>query len=469
MIEKNLSVKDIVECTNGELIIGDENIICKNFLIDTREIEHNDVFVAIKGNTVDGNLFWKQAFENGAKVAILNSVSLSDEDKLTYQDKVIIKVDDSIKAMQQIATKKRELYGRDFPIVAVTGSVGKTSTKDLIAGVLSKKFKVLKTKGNYNNDLGVPLTILSIQDEDIAVVEMGMNHLGEISRLSKIAKPTVAVITNVGTAHIGNLGSRENILKAKLEILDGMETPFLILNNDNDLLHKWYEDNKEKIQIKTFGIEEHSQANASEIKLGERHSEFTCTIENKSFKVMVPIGGRHFVLNSLCAALIGNILKLTTEEITLGIQQFELTKKRMEVINLNSGITIINDSYNASYESMKAAIEYLASVDNDRKIAVLGDMFELGDYSEEFHRKVGKEVAENKIDFLICSGDNSKYIVEEAIKNGMNEKNIYYKDSSKEVEEELKNILKSGDTILIKASNGMKYYEIAENLIKINK
>ena len=464
---KNLSVKDVLNCTNGELIMGDENAICKKFFIDTREIKEDDVFVAIKGKGADGNTFLNEAFENGAKVAIVTEVFLSNEEKEKYKDRTVIKVDNSIEALQKIATEKRKIYGKDFTVVAVTGSVGKTSTKDAIAGVLSQKYRVLKTKGNYNNDLGVPLTILSIQDEDVAVVEMGMNHLGEISRLSKIANPNIAVITNIGTSHIGNLGSRENILKAKLEILDGMDSPFLIINNDNDLLHNWYEIHKGDTKIKTFGIEKKSNAYGTGIILQENYSEFICNIDGESFKAKVPVGGKHFILNSLCAALVGRTLKLTNKQVKLGIKQLELTKKRMEVIALKGDIKLINDSYNASYESMKAAIEYLGNI-NGRKIAVLGDMFELGNYSEELHRNVGSEVAKNNIDILICSGDNSKFIIEEAIKNGMKKEDVYYKENLIEIEKLLKSLMQTKDNILIKASNGMKFYELAEKIVQLN-
>ena len=465
-MEKNLTVKDIIECTNGKLIIGDENIICKNFERDTRLIKQNDVFLAMKGEKFNGNLLWKEAFENGAKVAIVTEIDEKNTDFQNYKDKVIIKVEDQIVALRKIATKKRELYGNAFPVIAVTGSVGKTSTKDVIAGVLSQKYKVLKTKGNLNNDIGVPLTILSLQDEEVAVIEMGMNHFGEISRLSKITKPTMAVITNIGTSHIGNLGSRENILKAKLEIIDGMDEPYLIINNDNDLLHNWYEDNKEKMKIKTFGIENKSDVYATKIKLHEYNSEFNCNISNHEFEVKVPVPGEHFVLNSLCAAEIGNILKLSDKQIKEGIESFELTKKRMEITQLNNKIKIINDSYNASFESMKASIKYLSSMERGRKIAVLGDMFELGDFSEKLHRKVGEEVAKNNIDLLLCSGDNSKYIEEEAERCGMPKESIIYKNTLEELYNELKNILKENDNVLIKASNGMKFYTLAEKLIQ---
>ena len=201
-MKKNLTVKDIIECTNGKLIMGDENIVCKNFERDSRLIKKDDIFIAMKGENFNGNKLWKNAFENGAKVAIVTELDENDKTYNSWNDKAIIKVDDQIKALQQIATKKRELYGDTFPIIAVTGSVGKTSTKDVIASVLSQKYKVLKTFANLNNDLGVPLTILKLQDEDVAVIEMGMNHIGEISRLSKIVKPNIAVITNVGTSHI---------------------------------------------------------------------------------------------------------------------------------------------------------------------------------------------------------------------------------------------------------------------------
>ena len=465
-MKKYLTVKDIIKYTNGKLITGDENVICKTFERDTRKINKDDVFFAMKGKNFNGNLFWKEAFNNGAKVAILTEFNVEDENLSKYKDKVIIKVEDAIKALHQIAIKKRELYGETFPIIAVTGSVGKTSTKDVIAGVLSQKYKVLKTKENFNNDIGVPFTILGLQDEDVAVIELGMNHFGEISRLSKIVKPSIAVITNIGTSHIGNLGSRENILKAKLEILDGMKVPYLIINKDNNLLNDWYENNKDKILIKTFGIEKKADAFATNIELQEYNSDYICNFNDIHFKVKVPVPGEHFVLNSLCAALIGRILELTDAQIKDGIEKFELTKKRMEITNLKNGVKIINDSYNASFESMKASIEYLSNMEKGRKIAVLGDMFELGSYAEELHRKVGEEVVKNNIDLLLCAGNNSRYLVEEAKKHGMSKEKIYYKKTIEELYEVLKNILKESDNVLIKASNGMQFYTLAEKLTK---
>ena len=216
-----IQVKEILQITNGKLIIGNENEICEIFCTDSRNIKQNDIYLGVKGENINGSIYFENAFENGAKGAILQDIEITEEQKEKYKNKFIIMVKNTVNAMQQIATYKREKY--NIPVIAITGSVGKTSTKDLVASVVSTKYNTLKTQGNYNNHIGVPLTIFSLRNEEAMVVEMGMNHLGEISTLTKIAKPQVAVITNVGTAHIGNLGSRENILKAKLEILEGMQ------------------------------------------------------------------------------------------------------------------------------------------------------------------------------------------------------------------------------------------------------
>ena len=282
----------------------------------------------------------------------------------------------------------------NIPVVGITGSVGKTSTKDIIASVMSKKFNVLKTLGNYNNQIGLPLTILRLKDENAMVVEMGMNQIGEISNLTKIAKPTVVVITNVGTAHIGNLGSRENILKAKLEILEGLEeNGILVINNDNDMLNKWNNENKNKsFKVITFGMENKSDIMPYEVQLSENGSTYKIDIEGKTYNVNISVGGNHFVLNSLCAIAIGRIFNIKMEDILDGIANFELTKRRMQVEKNKQGITIINDCYNANYDSMKAGIEYLAKINAKNKIAVLGDMLELGNFAKELHERVEKKL-----------------------------------------------------------------------------
>ncbi len=456
---KNITVKDILKVTNGELIIGNKELECENFSKDTRELQKADTYIGIKGENFDGNKFWQQALEKGASCVIVENVKLTEDEKIRWKDRTVIIVKNTLKALYEIAKFKRSLY--NIPVVAITGSVGKTSTKDIIANVISQKYDTLKTVGNNNNNIGLPFTILKLKEHKALVVEMGMNHLGEISLLTSIAKPNICVITNIGTSHIGNLGSRENILKAKLEILEGCENPTIIINNDNDLLHKWCEENKTKWNIKTYGIENKSDFEAKEIRLNTYGSEFICNIDGKEEKVKVPVGGEHFVLNSLCAIAVGKELEINTNKIITGIERFELTKKRMDIKELPNGIKVINDAYNASFESMKATLEYLSKFKENRKIAVLGDMFELGEYAEDLHRKVGKEVAKNKVDILICNGESSKYIALQAKEEGMNEKNIHIIENRDEVLKVLKDISTKGDIILFKASNGMKFFELA--------
>ena len=459
---KNLTVKDILNHTDGKLIIGNEDLECKKFSRDTRKLKKGDIYIGIRGETFDGSKFWRQALENGASCVIVENVDFTDKDKKEFEGKTIIKVENTLEALYNIARYKRSLY--DIPVIAITGSVGKTSTKDVVANVVNQKYRTLKTIGNNNNNIGLPFTILRMQEEEAMVLEMGMNHFGEISLLTSIAKPTICIITNIGTSHIGNLGSRENILKAKLEILEGNQSQTVIINNDNDLLHKWYEENKNKIDIKTYGIKEKSDLNANHIVLNELSSEFTCNLVGKDEKIIVPVGGEHFILNSLCAAMVGKILKINSEKIIKGIEEFELTKKRMDITELENGVKIINDAYNASLESMSASLKVLSEFKQNRKIAVLGDMLELGAYSQKLHEKVGEEVYQNKIDMLMCSGKNAKYIVKRAKELGMSEENIYYFETKEEIINKLKEISKKGDIILLKASNSMKFFDIAEKI-----
>ena len=460
-----MKVIEISKVTNGKLIKGNEQDEIGRFCRDTRVIKKGETYIGIKGENFDGNQLWKQAIENGATTLILQGINFEKENLSEFKNINIIIVEDTMQAIANIARYKRDLYGEEFPLIGITGSVGKTSTKDIVANVVSQKYKTLKTEGNKNNEIGLPFTIFNLDDHEAAVIEMGMNHLGEISRLSKIAKPKISVITNVGTSHIGNLGSRENILKAKLEILDGMKNKILVINNDNDLLHNFYLNNKD-IEIHTYGIENQSEIMAKEIVLNENNSEFICELDGEVINVKVPVGGIHFVYNALCAITVGKLLDLNSNQIVEGIEKFELTKKRMDVSELKNGVKIINDSYNASFESMQASLKYLSNLNSTRKIAVLGDMFELGEFSKELHEKVGKEVVQNNIDILICAGENARHIANSAVQNGMANDKVYYFEDKLEIEKFINDNSKSGDAILFKASNGMKFFEIVESLLK---
>ncbi len=458
---KELKVKDIVRIIDGTLICGDQDKTCNGFKYDTREVENGDVFIRVGNEKEEGKQYWEMAFEAGADVSIINDVRIDLEKLNKWKDKVLIKTNDPLKGLQNLARYKRDMYGENFPVVAITGSVGKTSTKDMVYSVISQKFNTLKTQGNYNNHIGVPLTLLGLKDHEVAVVEMGMNHFGEISNLTNIAKPKIAVLTNIGTSHIGNLGSRENILKAKLEILEGMKEKVVVVNNDNDLLHKWKLENADKnIKIYTFGIQNESDVWAENIILNENSSSFCCHVFDTQFEVNVPVGGEHFVYNALCASLVGHLLGLDSEDIKKGIESFELTKNRMEMNKLKNGTIVINDAYNASLESIKASVKCLEEYKEKRKVAVIGDVFELGEFAEDLHRKMGKYLYDSNIDLLLCTGENSRFIVEEAEKEGTRIKEIKYFSSRENLLEYIKANTTGNDVILFKASNGMKFYEL---------
>ena len=461
---KELKVKDILNICNGTLICGNENEICGDFSKDTRQMKPGDIYVGIKGENFDGNILYEEAIQKGAGICLLEEISFPEEIQKQYPNITIVTVKNTIYALQQLASYKRSLY--DIPVIAITGSVGKTSTKDMIASVLQTTYHVQKTKGNYNNHIGLPLTILGLKDHTALVVEMGMNNLGEIRTLTNIAKPTICVITNVGTAHIGNLGSRQNILKAKLEILEGLQQQgTVIINNDNDLLHSWKQENK-TYQILDFGIENDSKVMAHHINLQEYESNFRVTIDKSEVNIHIPVSGIHFVYNSLCAICVGKSLNIAIPNIIKGIQKFESSKNRMEIFENEKGVTIINDCYNANFDSMKASLEALSRMKAKRKIALLGDMLELGDYAKILHEKVGVEVVKNKVDQLVTIGEQAKNIAQQAILEGMAKENIKELDTVEQAIELVNKELKIGDAILIKASNGMNFKKIVENIRK---
>lgn len=457
-----MKVEDIIKATNGRLLVGDPQEDCENFCTDTRKIQKGDIYVGLKGEKFNGNEYYKEALEKGAKVAVISGIEVTKEDLEQYKDKTIIEVKDSLEAFGDIAAYKRDLY--DIPVVQITGSVGKTSTRDIIANVVRTQYKTLQTEGNQNNAIGLPTTLLKLKNHEAVVVESGMNHLGEIRYLGKIAKPTVAVITNIGTAHIGFLGSRENILKAKLEILENLKPDgYIVINNDNDMLNKWAKEDT-KYKKYTFGIDEKSDVMAYNIKVNENYSTYNVKIDNKEYSVKVPVSGVHFVYNSLCAIAVGNLLNISPENIIKGIETFTLTKNRMEIDKIKDNVTVINDAYNASYDSMKAALEYLKELPGNRKIAVLGDMFELGEFAEEIHRKVGIEVITHKVDMLVTVGELANYIADEAEYLGMPKDQVIRLNTTTEAINYLNDNLEKDDVVLLKAANGMHFAEIFKGI-----
>ena len=458
---KKLCVNDILKRVNGTVLCGLCDAEFAGACIDSRIVQSDEAYFALKGERTDGTLYCGDAIKNGAKVCFVESNIFSDEDLNKFaKSATIVLVPNVEDALVEIAKAKRSLY--DIPVVAITGSVGKTSTKDVIAEVMAQKFNVQKTQGNKNNRLGVPLTIMSLRNHDALVIEMGMNHLGEIHELTNIAKPTLSVISNIGTSHIGNLGSRENILKAKLEILDGMTNKKVIINNDNDMLHKWNLEDETAEKI-TFGVHGKSKYVASKIKMTEKSNEFCVELNSNEYEFTTQKPGEVFILNALSAIAVGMEYDIPIDKMQKAIANAEITKNRLDIEKVND-ILLIKDYYNASFESIKPSLEYLANLDRGRKIAVLGDIKEVGSFSKEIHEKVGKEVAKNKIDMLVTVGEEAKNIAKMAVEEGMNAKNVYSCDLNEQAIKILNNMLVQGDTVLLKASNSMKFGEIYDGI-----
>lgn len=458
-----MKTTDIYENINCLKIFNKIDMTINNVSIDTRKIKENDLYIGIKGEKHDGNDLFMEAFLKGASIAVLEKVD-DDQNLIQYlkdNNKSIILVNDTVLALGELAKFKRASFKN--PVVAITGSAGKTSTKDMVYSVLNEKFRAHKTIGNQNNHIGLPLTILALDENtEVLVLEMGMNHLKEISYLTSIAKPDVAIITNVGTAHIGNLGNRENILKAKLEILEGLSANGkLIINNDNDLLHEWYLKNKDLYNVVTIGIKNKSDYVAKDIKELEVSSEFRWNEE----KISVPIGGEHFIYNSLVALAVGEIFDIDLKMIKDGIANFELTRNRMTMIkNEDTNITVIDDSYNANFDSLRYGIKYLSNL-RGRRIAVIGTMLELGEYSSKLHQEIGDIIYEEGIDILITVGEFTDLINKRAIELGMDEENAFHFKKNLDAINKINEIKTAGDKILVKASMSMHFKEIVDGIV----
>ncbi len=460
---KGMNIQAIAKACNG--VIHGDNGNVKEVLgieLDSRKLKEGYVFVATKGERVDGHSFIPQAFEKGCFAVVCERVPEGVRG-------TCIQVEDSFKALQDIATYYREQL--DIKVVGITGSVGKTSTKEVIASVLTEKYNVLKTEGNFNNEIGLPLTVLKIRDEhEVAVLEMGINHFGEMHRLSRIAKPDVCVITNIGQCHLEFLIDRDGILRAKSEIFDYMNPNGTVcLNGDDDKLITIKEvhgkspvffGKADNCSIKAENIEnlglEGSKAIVKEWK-DKDSGKMQRKLVAVPYSIRLNVPGEHMVSNALAAIAVGRALGLSTREMVNGIAKTGSVGGRSNIIR-DDKLTIIDDCYNANPISMKAAIDLLESA-NTRKVALLGDMFELGEKEKELHREVGEYLAEKDIDGVICVGELAKEIYEGA-KNS-NAKCVWY-ENKKELTDNVHQLIECGDTVLIKASHGMGFAELIE-------
>lgn len=458
----------------GSSITADTEVT--SAILDSRKVEEGALFFATLGERVDGHRFIGSAYEKGAYCVVTQKTPEQVEAEHGIAPDTwgaYILVEDTLTALKEIASYYRSTLS--IPFVGITGSVGKTSTKEFIAGVLSEKYRVLKTEGNYNNEIGVPLTILRIREEhQAAVVEMGISDFGEMSRLSKIVRPNVCVITNIGQCHLENLKTRDGILKAKSEIFDYMaEDGMVCLNGDDDKL-------KTVTQVKGrpvhfFGLGENPKKEVyatgvvskglfgSEAVLHMPVGEGGCD-EAAELPIQVTLPGAHMVVNAAAAACVGRLLGLSQEQIVEGIRKVEPVSGRSHLISL-AKYTLIDDCYNANPVSMRAAIDLLNMADN-QKIAILGDMFELGEDSVKMHRQTGAYAGAAGIDRIICIGENARHMYEGACEAGGKEC-VYFATKSDFLEAyrlEQEEMLPADSTVLIKASHGMAFEEIVKML-----
>jgi UDP-N-acetylmuramoyl-tripeptide--D-alanyl-D-alanine ligase len=459
---KKLTIEQIVKAVNGELLLGNTKDEISGVSTDSRQVSENDVFFPLIGETHDAHDFIPQALERGCRTMV---ISRTEEALLQSSDLNLISVMDTTKALQALAAYYLSLFS--IQKIGVTGSTGKTSTKEMLYWILSEKYKAARNIGNLNNHIGLPLTVLSLpEDTEIGIFEMGMSELGEIDLLADLVRPDIGVITNIGISHIENLGSRENILKAKLEITNYFtEDSILIVNEDNDFLSK--EDVRGNYRVVTTGETGRSSFIISSIvDYGESGIEFT--LEHKeelqTFRLNVP--GRHNAYNGALAVAAGVCLGVSMKEAAKGLLKLEITDKRLNIKGKN-GMKIIDDTYNASPDSMKAAIDVLNATKGFRKIAILADMFELGENSDAFHYEIGKYAAESSVDILIAVGTQAKHIAEGA-GEVLEENKVHYYETKELLIKDIGSMISSGDVILLKGSRGMAMDQVVKKIMEMN-
>lgn len=452
-IMDKITVNEIIAATDGELICGSMEAYARNVSIDSREVSNNTLFVALKGENSDGHNYIDKAFENGASIVI--------SEKNIIGSGAVVKVESSSRALGKIS----KFYKKKLTLktVAVTGSVGKTTTKDMLSAVMNMQYNTLKTEGNFNNELGLPLTILRLKNtHEAAVLEMGMSEFGEIDYLADIARPDVGIITNIGMSHIENLGSQEGIFKAKTEICNYFnKDSLLIVNADDKYLKNAL--NFKGFSVVGYGIENDCQYKARDIEnLGLEGTKFSVDIYDREYRIHIKTPGVHNVYNALAAIACGVHYNIGPNKIIEGIENFSLTKMRMSVEKAGS-ITVINDCYNSSPDSVNAALKVLAT-QNTRKVAVLGDILEMGEFAKDAHYKIGEEVAKNNIDVLLTAGKNARFIAE-----GAKIEEVYSFDTTDELVLNISKFTRENDTVLVKASRGMHFEKIVEKITEENK
>lgn len=433
-----------------------EDIVVTGVSINTRTLQKGDLFIPFHGEKTNGHKYVTQAFQNGAVASLWQK-----DEPNPPKDVPLIFVDDSEKALQQMANAYRKEHQATF--IGITGSNGKTSTKDLVAGILSPYYKVQKTEGNHNNQLGLPLTILSLdEDTEFAILEMGMDGFGQIEFLTKMAKPKYAVITNIGEAHMLALGSREGIAKAKFEIIQGLQPDGKFFYDGDEPLLKPLVANAKQLDAKSFGLESSDDLMAKNIEATEKGSTFSVKgIVNGDF--FIPVLGRHQVKNTLVAILIAHVVGLSDEQIREALKLVSLTNMRMQLVSGDQGILFINDAYNAAPTSMRAALQFMQSTTmREDKWIVLGDMLELGELEQQFHEDLADVIDPTNIHQICLFGPRMKWLYDQ-LQSKVPEQNLLWVDDNYDlIIEKIRSNANENSIILLKGSRGMEL----ENVLK---
>lgn len=455
-----LTIKELILASEGQLVSKcNEETLVTDIVIDSRKASKDNAFVAIVGENLDGHDFINLAINQGCKTIIKNKDNNVD---IENKEINVIEVNNTEIALGDIARFYKNKF--KIPFIAVTGSVGKTTTRDMVYSTISAKYNALKNIGNLNNQFGVPLTLFNLNKEhECAVIEMGMSGFNEIEYLVNIVHPQIGIISNIGYSHVEHLGSRDGIFKAKMEITTNFdENSLLIVNGDDDCLKTLK--NKDLVyKLKTFGFEKDNDIYCESFEMDEESINFIAVIDGKKEQFFIPTVGKHNIYNAMAAILVGMNLNMTIEEIKEGLKNFQCTKNRLDIIK-NNNLTIIDSVYNASIDSMTAALNILGRYEN-RRVAILGDMFEMGEFAEFGHRQVGKAALGN-VDIVITIGEDSEFIVKELQENNVNDDNLYHFKTKEEAIENINNIIKENDTILVKASRGMHLEKVVEYLNK---
>jgi UDP-N-acetylmuramoyl-tripeptide--D-alanyl-D-alanine ligase len=459
-----LILEEILKSTGGRLLQGEEKTSFRGISTDSRTVAEGELFIALKGERFDGHHFAIEALKKKAGGVIVEEDRVRDIRWNGYRPGAVIAVKDALHALGDIARERRRQFGT--PVVALTGSNGKTTTKEMIAACLETTFPVLKTKGNLNNLIGLPLTLLNLTEQErIVVLEMGMNVPGEIRRLTEIAEPDVGLITNIERVHLEGMGSLEGIREEKGELFRKMRQDGTILVNQDDprVVDLANEFRGPKI---TFGIDHPAEVMAKEIQLQEvGTTSFTLMIEGVTLEITLPFLGGHFVPNALSAIATASLFGIELEKVKEALEHLSPSPMRMEVLRPREGVTLINDAYNANPRSMELALEILSEMKGKgRGIAVLGDMLELGEYSVEAHQLIGKRVGELSIDFLLALGQEAPVLVESAMHHGLDSEKARIVESHSEAISILRKTVRDGDWILVKGSRKMGMEKIVQGL-----